>query len=125
LLSQSRDGSFMASQGPPQLYQAERALDDRHEELKRQIAVKERLLNDMTHERESGRRLRYLNKSQGSSRSQFTVQKAAPPMTDQQFKIETRNKKKLSKSNDRATDSQFIGMRSTNFTAHPTRNNER
>ena len=116
-LSHSREGSFAVNQGgPPRLYSGERALDERHEELKRQIAMKEKLLTDMTHERESGRRLRYLNRSQTSSRSQFNLQKVPEPA----FKIETRGK--MSKSNDRATDAQFIGMRSTNFTGYPTRN---
>ena len=111
------EGSFAANQGgPPRLYSGERALDERHEELKRQIAMKEKLLNDMTHERESGRRLRYLNRSQNSSRSQINVQR----VPETQFKIETRDK--LSKSNDRAADSRFIGLRSTNFTGYPTRN---
>ena len=40
-------------------------VDDRHEELRRQIAMKEKLLADMQSERESTRRLRY-NRDQGS-----------------------------------------------------------
>ena len=62
--SQSREASFAATQGvAPRLYSGERALDDRHEELKRQIAMKEKLLTEMHRTRDSGRRLRYLNRS--------------------------------------------------------------
>lgn len=47
--------------------------DDRHEELKKQIALKEKLLHDMTADRESSRRLRYANVNKGSGSIQNTI----------------------------------------------------
>ena len=48
-------------------------IDDRHEELKRQIALKEKLLHDMTADRESTRRLRYVNINKGSGSINNTI----------------------------------------------------
>ena len=47
--------------------------DDRHEELKKQIALKEKLLHDMTADRESSRRLRYANVNKASGSIQNTI----------------------------------------------------
>lgn len=46
-------------------------MEERHEHLKRQIAIKERLLAEMHSERESARRLRYSKHNFGNSLSKF------------------------------------------------------
>lgn len=46
-------------------------MEERHEQLKRQIAIKERLLAEMHSERESARRLRYSKHNFGNSLTKF------------------------------------------------------
>jgi hypothetical protein len=46
-------------------------MEERHEQLKRQIAIKERLLAEMHSEWESARRLRYSKHNFGNSLTKF------------------------------------------------------
>lgn len=82
--------------------------DDRHEELKRQIAIKEKLLHDMTADRESTRRLRYANIKQGSGSIHNTINRERPSEASLQ-------KAQRSPVRGAASTNGFTGMRSTHY----------